>query len=113
MFNWLKDLIQTQKKVVDNMSSDQYKLRIKTTQLYVIIATIIFVPALLYFFFAGYVFSGFLMLALLLGIYAMAYFGIKSLRRNYEIAILKEKIKQNKEKRNKEREKKDENEEEK
>ena len=50
---------------------------------------------------------------MILGIYAMAYFGIKSLRRNYEIAILKEKIKQNKEKRNKEREKKDENEEEK
>ena len=73
----------------------------------------VFLYDVLYFFFAGYVFSGFLMLALLLGVYAMAYFGIKSLRRNYEIAILKEKIKQNKEKRDKEREQEDENEEEK
>lgn len=113
MFDWLKELFYSEKELNKNLSEEYYRSHIKLGYLMWGITIAVFSP----FIIVGIIKHDWIRilvsLPIILWMSFVYYKGIKSLKEDNEIAILKEKIKQDKEKRDKEREKKDENEEEK
>ena len=111
MFDWLKEVFYSEKELNKNLSEEYYRSHIKLGYFMWGITVAVFSP----FIIDGIIKHDWIRilvpLPIILWMSFVYYKGIKRLKEDSEIAILKEKIKQNKEKRDKEREKKNENEE--
>ena len=95
-----KNYNQMQKKDFENMSSDRCILRIQDVQMRMAVATIMLIPFMLFCFFSGKVSGGIIALLFVCGIDISGYFGIKSLKKKYKQALLREKQEKEKENQN-------------
>ena len=95
-----KNYNQMQKKDFENMSSDRCILRIQRVQIAMVVLTIIFIPNMLFCFFSGEVSGGIIFLLFVCGVDISGYFGIKSLKKKYKQALLREKQEKEKENQN-------------
>ena len=94
-----KNYNQMQKKDFENMSSDRCILHIQRVQIDMAVATIILIPFMLFCFFSGKVSGGIIFLLFVCGV-DTGYFGIKSLKKKYKQALLREKQEKEKENQN-------------
>ena len=99
-FKNFKNYNQMQKKDFENMSSDRCILCIQRVQIAMVVTTIIFVPNMLVCFFSGEVSGGIIFLLFVCGIDISGYFGIKSFKKKYKQALLREKQEKEKENQN-------------
>ncbi|MBS5855417.1 MAG: hypothetical protein ACLTKZ_00740 [Lachnospiraceae bacterium] len=103
MCKWLKEYDEAAKNIRDKgLSSDQYKIRIMDLKMYMIIFTVILVPAsfLGFFMYKNVWWVGLVPLTIVAVLDTMAYRGIKSLKKDYELALFREKQKEEKESEN-------------
>ena len=99
-FKNFKNYNQMQKKDFENMSSDRCILHIQRVQIDMAVATIILIPFMLFCFFSGKVSGGIIFLLFVCGVDIPGYFGIKSLKKKYKQALLREKQEKEKENQN-------------
>ena len=95
-----KNYNQMKKKDFENMSSDRCILRIQDVQMNMAVATIMLIPFMLFCFFSGKVSGGIIFLPFVCGVDISGYFGIKSLKKKYKQALLREKQEKEKENQN-------------
>lgn len=96
MCKWLKEYDEAAKNIRDKgLSSDQYKIRIMDLKMCMIIFTVILVPVsfLGFFMYKNVWWVGLVPLTIVAVLDTMAYRGIKSLKKDYELALFREKQK--------------------